>query len=209
MAAAQNVSFVCGEDEFKTLMRSVYPSGLDGMSLIPGRRLQLRRIQLLGSRPRCGSMPRIRPRRTSNPPSKVPRRRSGREAAPRIPARRRDEARRVTGREASTSRTSVGFCITLPFPMEDTSKRGRRHRRTPYLTSASRPSDSISGFVMARESTSAPMSGIHGLHWFPTGPNVVIESPRAPRFGEFRILYNKKRPTSATTYSSRRRPTSR
>jgi hypothetical protein len=43
---------------------------------------------------------------------------------------------------------------------------------------------------MARESTSAVLSGIHGLHWFPTGPNVVIRILEQCGFVEFRVTFN-------------------
>ncbi len=129
VAAAQNVSFVHGEDEFKTLMRSVYPSGLDGRSFLDvacncgGYSFWARDLD-------AGRCLGFDAARTLDPPSKVPRRRSSREAAPRIPARRRDEARRV--RVGKLRHHVLRWDSVSPAVSDGgTSKRGRRHRRTP------------------------------------------------------------------------------
>ena len=190
VAAAQNVSFVRGEDEFKTLMRSVYPSGLDGRSFLDvacncggysfwARDLDAGRCLGFDTREHWIRQARfLADARAEKPP---------------LEFQLGDVTRLEEYGWGSFDITYFGGILYhLPFPMEALRSVAAVTDELLYLTSASRPSDSISGFVMARESTSAPMSGIHGLHWFPTGPNVVMRILEHLGFGEFRILYNRR-----------------
>lgn len=51
------------------------------------------------------------------------------------------------------------------------------------------------GLVMAKERVAHVMSGVHGLNWFPTSPEVCIEILRSMGFKEFRVLFWHKRPS--------------
>jgi hypothetical protein len=82
-----------------------------------------------------------------------------------------------------------GILYHLPFPMETLRAVAGTTKELLYVNSASRPSDAA-GWVMARESTEAMLSGIHGLHWFPTGPNVVVRILEQLGFVEFRVTFN-------------------
>lgn len=49
------------------------------------------------------------------------------------------------------------------------------------------------GLVLAQENVKNVMSGIHGLNWFPTGPDVIEQILRWMGFTEFRTLFWHKR----------------
>ncbi|OED43997.1 hypothetical protein AB833_02620 [Chromatiales bacterium (ex Bugula neritina AB1)] len=61
------------------------------------------------------------------------------------------------------------------------------------FNSASRRS-SVPGLVIASENTKNVMSGMHGLNWFPSDPDVVVEILRTMGFVDFRVLFWHKRP---------------
>ncbi|MCA9050823.1 MAG: hypothetical protein KDA89_18925 [Planctomycetaceae bacterium] len=51
------------------------------------------------------------------------------------------------------------------------------------------------GLVLSQESVTNVMSGIHGLNWFPSGPNVAQAILKSMGFNDFRVLFWHKRPS--------------
>jgi SAM-dependent methyltransferase len=189
MTAQQNVSFVDGESPFKELLHEVFPHGLSGRSFLDiacncgayafwARDIGAGRCLGFDAREHWIRQARfLAEHRRENPP---------------IEFHVGDVMKLDEYGWGSFDVTYFGGILYhLPFPMDALRSVAAVTGELLYLTTASRPSDSVSGFVMARESPSAPMSGMYGLHWFPTGPNVVIRILEHLGFCEFRVLYNK------------------
>ncbi len=87
-----------------------------------------------------------------------------------------------------------GILYHLPLPLTALKQVADATDELLYVNTASRPGLGRPGLVMKRESTDPAMSGIHGLNWYPTGPQVVIEVLRHFGFVEFSVLFNRRSP---------------
>lgn len=85
-----------------------------------------------------------------------------------------------------------GILYHLPLPLTALKSVADVTSELLYLNTASRRGLGRPGLVMNHESTEPHMSGVHGLNWYPTGPEVVIAVLQHLGFVEFQIVFNRR-----------------
>lgn len=88
-----------------------------------------------------------------------------------------------------------GIFYHLPDPIGGLKKVADLTKELLVFNSATRSRPGMSqGLVIAKESRTDVMSGVHGLNWFPTSPRVVQRILQSMGFVEFRTLFWHRRP---------------
>jgi tRNA (mo5U34)-methyltransferase len=87
-----------------------------------------------------------------------------------------------------------GIFYHLPDPIDGLRLVADRTRELLIVNTAARADLPDGMLAMSRESTDSPMSGVYGLNWHPTGPDVVAKLMNFMGFPETRCTFWQKEP---------------